>query len=193
MSVVPLDPYKVIQSHLFVRIDDNVSVLRFSDYRENFSINGENYLAVGNFLGVTASSSDLRATGNSMTITLSGVPNSSISDVLNRKIKGAAVRVYRVAFNATTGQALQIEGNPMGRFRGFVNNYTISEDYDVQNRSTTSTISFICASAVDVLSNKVSGRLTNPDSMRRFFPNDASMDRVPALQNTVFDFGVPKK
>lgn len=193
MSVVPLTPFLAIESHLFVRIDDNVSVLRFSDYRQNFSINGENYLAVGNFLGVTASSSDLRATGNSMTITLSGVPNSSISDVLNRKIKGAAVRVYRVAFNATTGQALDIEGNPMGRFRGFVNNYTISEDYDVQNRSTTSTISFICASAVDVLSNKVSGRLTNPDSMRRFFPNDASMDRVPALQNTVFDFGVPKK
>ena len=193
MSVVPLTPFLAIESHLFVRIDDNVSVLRFSDYRENFSINGENYLAVGNFLGVTASSSDLRATGNSMTITLSGVPNSSISDVLNRKIKGAAVRVYRVAFNVTTGQALDIEGNPMGRFRGFVNNYTISEDYDVQNRSTTSTISFICASAVDVLSNKVSGRLTNPDSMRRFFPNDASMDRVPALQNTVFDFGVPKK
>jgi hypothetical protein len=193
MSVVPLTPFLAIESHLFVRIDDNVSVLRFSDYRQNFSINGENYLAVGNFLGVTASSSDLRATGNSMTITLSGVPNSSISDVLNRKIKGAAVRVYRVAFNVTTGQALDIEGNPMGRFRGFVNNYTISEDYDVQNRSTTSTISFICASAVDVLSNKVSGRLTNPDSMRRFFPNDASMDRVPALQNTVFDFGVPKK
>jgi hypothetical protein len=193
MSVVPLTPFLAIESHLFVRIDDNVSVLRFSDYRQNFSINGENYLAVGNFLGVTASSSDLRATGNSMTITLSGVPNSSISDVLNRKIKGAAVRVYRVAFNVTTGQALDIEGNPMGRFRGFVNNYTISEDYDVQNRSTTSTISFICASAVDVLSNKVSGRLTNPDSMRRFFPSDASMDRVPALQNTVFDFGVPKK
>jgi len=193
MSVVPLTPFLAIESHLFVRIDDNVSVLRFSDYRQNFSINGENYLAVGNFLGVTASSSDLRATGNSMTITLSGVPNSSISDVLNRKIKGAAVRVYRVAFNVTTGQALDIEGNPMGRFRGFVNNYTISEDYDVQNRSTTSTISFICASAVDVLSNKVSGRLTNPDSMRRFFPSDASMDRVPALQNTTFDFGAPKK
>lgn len=193
MSVVPLTPFLAIESHLFVRIDDNVDVLRFSDFRDSFSINNESYLGLGNFLGVTASSSDLRATGNSVTITLSGVPNSSISDVLNRKIKGAAVRVFRVAFNATTGQALQIAGNPMGRFRGFVNNYAINEDYNIQDRSGTSTISFICASAVDVLSNKVSGRLTNPDSMRRFFPSDASMDRVPALQNTIFDFGVAKR
>jgi cell division protein FtsI/penicillin-binding protein 2 len=193
MSLVPLTPFLAIESHLFVRIDDDVDVLRFSDYRQSFSINGESYQGIGNFLGVTSSSSDLRATGNSVTITLSGVPNSSISDVLDRKIKGAAVRVFRVAFNASTGQALAITGNPMGRFRGFINNYAINEDYDIQDRSSTSTISFICASAVDVLSNKVSGRLTNPDSMRRFFPNDASMDRVPALQNTTFDFGAPKK
>jgi hypothetical protein len=77
------------------------------------------------------------------------------------------------------------------KYRGFVNNYSLQEDFDIVSRTSTNSIILICNSAVDVLQNKFTGRKTNPESQKKFFPNDVSMDRVPTLENATFDFGGP--
>ena len=102
------------------------------------------------------------------------------------------MRVYRGIFNASTGAFLSIAGNPLGRYRGFVNNYSLTEEWDNATRTSSNTLSLICASTVDVLQNKISGRKTNPESMKKFYPTDVSFDRVPNLENATFDFGAPK-
>lgn len=204
MALTPdLSSYDSIQSHLFVRIEVDEyrftpsgsytsQVLRFSDYASNFTINGEVYTGVGKLMGVTASSSELRVSGGEVTITLSGIPNTSIAEIVNSKIKGCPVRIYRALFDAATGNFLSITGNPAGRFRGFVNNYSLNEEWDNATRTATNTLVLTCATTVKVLENKVAGRQTNPQSQKRFYPNDLSMNRVPNLENATFDFGAPK-
>jgi len=196
--------YKSIQSNLFVRIKIDEwranstdayeeKILRFSDKNSSFVINGETYLGLGGFVSITSSESEIRASEAELTITLSGIPNSSILEILNSKIKSSEVTVYRGLFDAATGTLLNfIPVNPLGRYKGFVNNYSLQEDYDPATRTSTNTLVIVCASAVSILENKFAGRKTNPRSQKAFYPNDAAMDRVPALENSVFNFGVPK-
>ena len=182
---------KAIQSNLFVRIEISPSnILRFSDLVSSYTLNGEVYQGLGRLMDITSTTSDLRVSGNDVTVTVSGIPNTSISEILNTKIKGAEVKIYRALFYPDyTNTLIPIDGNPIGRFFGFVNNYQLAEDYDIETRTASNTIIMTCSSVVDVLDNKISGRKTNPASQKSFYPNDRGMDRVPTLVNSVFNFG----
>jgi len=143
---------------------------------------------VGALTGVSSTRSELRTSSNSVTVSLSGIPNSSIIEIINSKIKSSRVDIYRAYFDAQTNAQI---GDVQGRFKGFVNNYSLEEDFDINARTSTNTILLECASNIDVLGNKRTGRKTNPESQKKHFPNDLSMDRVPNLENTTFDFGNP--
>lgn len=200
--MIDLSSYPAIQSNLFVRIqideykayagaEYSAEVLRFSDLMVPYTINDEEYYGVGRLMGITSSSSELRSSSNGITITLSGIPSQRIFEIVNSKIKGCPIRVYRVLFDPTTGQKIEVSGNPMGRFRGFINNYALNEEFDVQTRTSSNTLTLVCSSAIDVLANKVGGRRTNPTSMKKLYPTDVSFDRVPNLENSTFNFGAP--
>ena len=200
--MINLTSYSAIQSNLCVRIDVPEyrttaggayapTVLRFSDSPTTKTINDEDYIGLGNLMSITGSTSELRVSGGELTISITGIPNTSIAEIVNSKIKGCSVRIYRIYSNATTGATLNITGNPSGRYRGFINNYSLIEEWDNETRTSVNTISLICASAVDVLQNKISGRRTNPESQKKFYPLDVSMDRVPNLENSTFNFGAP--
>ena len=198
--MINLDPYQSVRSALFVRIDVaeyrtssvgsyTSQVLAFSDHNATFAINGQNYTALGNLLGITPSSSEMRASSNTVTVTLSGIPNSSISEILYSKIKGSPVKIYRAFFSASSGAQI---GTTQGRYIGSVNNYSIEEEYDVGAREANNTLQIECLSNVDILSNKIAGRRTNPQSMKQFYSTDVSFDRVPNLKDASFNFGVPQ-
>lgn len=198
--MIDLTSYTKVQSNLFVRIDIpeyrttpsggySPEVLKISDLSYPYDLGGEIYTGLGRLLAVTSTNSELRVTGNEVTITLSGIPNSSIAEIVNSKIKGSGVKIYRVLFDGTNGSYLNISHNPVGRFNGYVNNYSLQEDYDIDARTSTNTLVLTCSSVVDVLGNKIAGRKTNPSSMKKFYPNDVSMDRVPSIENTTFNFG----
>jgi len=195
-----------VQSNLFIRIEIDEyrttptaaytqEVLRFSDLNENFVINSETYLGLGNFMNISSSRSEIRASGGELTIGIAGIPNSAIAEIVNSKIKGSPVRVYRALFDPISGNLLNLGSvsNPLGRYRGFVNNYSLTEEWNPDTRTSSNTITLVCSSSVDVLERKTTGRKTNPASMKKYFPNDVSFDRVPALENATFDFGVPKR
>jgi hypothetical protein len=97
-----------------------------------------------------------------------------------------------VVFDPVTGTQLAIDGNPAGRFFGIVSNYTLDEEYDIEGRSSSNTIAIECASTAEFLNNKVTGRKTNPKSMKSFYSSDVSMDRVPNLVGANFNFGAPQ-
>jgi hypothetical protein len=197
---INLSSYKTIQSNLFVRIQVDQyrttstggytqEILRFSDSLQTVTINAEQYLPLGRLMSIGDSRSELRVTGNELDIVLSGIPDTSLTEILYSKIKGSPVRIYRLLSDASTGVALNIPGNPAGRYRGFVNNYSLNEEYDTDTRTSSNTIVLNCASSIDVLTNKFAGRKTNPQSQKKFYPGDISMDRVPTLENATFDFG----
>jgi hypothetical protein len=168
------------------------TVLRFSDYNYPLVIDGNTYLGLGKFVGITPTTSELKSSTGQITVTISGIPNTAISEIINSRIKGSPIEVYRVIFDSQTRQVLSIEGNPAGRFFGYVSNYTLDEEYDIQTRTASNTIAMICASTQEFLENKVTGRKTNPTSQKSFYPGDASMNRVPSLVGASFNFGVPK-
>lgn len=188
-----LSSYNAIQTALFVKLDiDGTSSIRFSDYNQNFTISGELYQGLGQFVGITTSTSELKNSSGSITITISGIPDFNITGIMALGMKGSRVSIYRVFFNASSGTVLNIAGNPAGRFFGVVDNYTVDEEYNNDDRTSKSTIAFTCKSVVELLDNKISGRKTNPTSWRKFDVQDPSMDRVPNLVGANFDFGVPK-
>jgi hypothetical protein len=191
---IDLSTYSAVEAAMFCRIDvPDYDVLLFSNYNIPVSINGESYVNLGTLLGITDSTSDLRATSGTLTITISGIPNSSISEVLAQRFKGSKIQVWRVFFDANTKQILGIDGNPAGRFQGIVTNWSLAEDWTPGSPTTSNKIDFTCSSTVDVLSNKVAGRKTNSKDQKKYFPNDLSMDRVSIITKSNFNFGAVVK
>jgi hypothetical protein len=148
------------------------------------------YVANGNLLNVTAVTSDMKATQNDVTITLSGISNNYIADIIAAPIKGNPVEIRRAFFNADTGAMLAIAGNPILEFIGVVNNYAVDESWSQQNTQiVTSSISLICSSTMSVLMHKVAGRRTNQADQNYWFPGDNCFNRVAVIADQVFDFG----
>jgi hypothetical protein len=190
---IDLSSYSSIQTNLFVRLDiPGYEVLRFSDYHKAFTINSESYTGLGQLLAITNTVSDLRASPQEISITISGIPSDNIIDILTNKVKGSDVRVYRVFFNSTTGEFLNITGNPAGKFNGIVNNFDITDELDMGSSTGTIALTLTCSNVVELLNNKVTGRRTNPIDQKLYYPTDLSMDRVPALAKSNFNFGAPR-
>jgi hypothetical protein len=185
-----LTNYGEIQTALFCRIDvPDYDVLRFSNLNRSFTIDGEAYTALGQLLGVGSTSSEISAKGESVTVAVSGIPNSSIAEIDSIRLKGSSVQIYRAFFDPTTGQLLALDANPTGRFQGIVNNYSLEEDYPQTGGTATNTIQITCTNSVDLLDKKIAGRRTNPKDQKYFYPGDLSMDRVSVLANSNFNFG----
>jgi hypothetical protein len=189
-----LTAFAAVQSSLFVQLtvydDQGVDeVIRLSDYHKPITLLGENYTGLGQLLNLTESQSDIRITPYELSLSISGIPTENTSLVLNSRIKGSNIEIRRGIFNPTTGVLLNIAGNPAGRFFGIVNNYNISEEYPEVDKDSTSTVTLICSSNISVLQSKITGRATNPRVQKTLFPNDLSMDRVPAIANSNFNFG----
>lgn len=193
MAVLNLTSYKSIESNLFIKVTLPSSSLLFTDRLASTTINGDTYVGLGKLVSITGSSSELRSSTGELTIGISGIPNSMITDITNSNIKGSNISITRGLFNATTGAFLSaVTGNPINRFVGYVNNISLQEDYNVDTRTSTNTLLLICSSNVNVLDNKISGRKTNSVSHKKFYAGDLSMDRVTALENTYFNFGASK-
>lgn len=185
--------YRSIQTNLFIKIDiPGYQVLTFSDYHKAYTLNGQSYTGLGQLLAVSNSSSNLRASNQEMIMSISGIPSNNIPDILNHKIKGSKVSIYRAFFDPATGDFLNISGNPSGKFQGIINNYSIADDLEMGADTGTVTLTLTATSVVDMLNNKITGRRTNPTDEKVFFPNDLSMDRVPALIKSNFNFGAPQ-
>lgn len=196
MTVLDLTSYDAVQTNLFVKIEIpqyrttssggyTSQTLLISDRNTAYTVAGDSYIGLGKLLDITTSASEITPSDNEVTVNLSGIPNTSIAEIVNSKIKGSKVTIYRGIFNANTGAEIDIQG----RYRGFVNNYSLSEEYDVDTRSSSNNVLLICTSAVTVLANKIAGRKTNPESEKKFYPTDISMDRVPTLAEEYYNFG----
>jgi hypothetical protein len=187
-----LSTYDSLQTNLFVRLDiPGYQVLTFSDYHKNLTFGGTTYSGLGQLLSLSNTTNNLRATSEELSMSISGIPAGNITDILNNKVKGSSLKVYRAFFNSITGELLNIAGNPAGKFQGVVNNFDISDDLEMGSDTGTITLTLTATSVVDMLTKKVSGRRTNPIDQKALYPNDQSMDRVPSLAKSNFNFGSP--
>lgn len=184
---IDLSAYRSIQTNLFVKLDiPGYAVLTFSDYHKSKTIDGQSYVGLGQLLSVSNTEDNLRAAPNEITVSISGIPSTNISDILNNKVKGSRLEIYRGFFNPNTGEEFVPVGAPKGKFQGVVSNYEIADDLDIGSDTGTITLMLTVTSVVELLSNKIAGRRTAPTD----FPN-GEMNRVPALAKSNFNFGAP--
>lgn len=182
-----------VENYVYAGGTNGSEDLAFSNHVYDYDFGGFTFTALGNLMEVSSFRSELRATSNTLTVTVSGIPNSSLIEIDRSEIKGSPIRVWRAFFNQDGSLIADLDiDNPTLRFKGFVNNYALAEEWDVDARTATNTITFDCASNVDAFAAKKAGRQTNPHSEKSFFPLDLSMDRVPVLVGGNVNFGIPK-
>jgi hypothetical protein len=196
---INLTGYTNLRAATFVRIDIDqyrttssgsysTQILRFSDHNATLLIDSESYVPLGRLMGVSSTTSELRSSNNDIVISLGGVPDASLAEVVHSRIKGSSVKVYRAYF---TQAGTQI-GATQGRWLGNINNYNLDEEYDILTGNATNTIQFNCVSSIDMLQRKLAGLKTNPNSIKQYSATDTSFDRVPSLIGSQFDFGVQR-
>lgn len=197
--MIDLSSFSSVATALFVKIDIpdyTPGPLLFSNFDRPYTIGSDLYDSLGSLMSATTSANELRAVPGEITITVSGIPNSRLQEIVSTRIKGSEVTIYRGFFNAKTGADLPIPGNSgsniVTRFQGRVMSIAIQEDWDAAGRSSTITAQFNCASVVALLNNKVAGRKTNPVDWQALYPTDTSMSDVPQLANSNFNWGAPQ-
>lgn len=189
ISIPQVDNVPYVNNAEFVKMtvtneDNSTTVHTFSTSYKTEVIDGSTYLALGGLLFVGSQQRDLRVTSTDTTITLSGLTSDNIYLVMNTKIKGSTIEIWRGFYNEN-----YLLVNTVRRYSGVITSYTITEDRE--DITDNFTISVNCSSYKQILDNSVSGRKTNTTSWKEFNPTDVSMDKVAALDNTYFDFGNP--
>ena len=137
----------------------NVTTHTFSSAYRNETIDGDEYLALGGLLSVGSQNRDLRVTAGDTNISLSGVSGNNIQIVLDTKIRGSELEVWRGFYDDN-----DLLGDSYLRFTGVITNYSVQEERTDNNDNFIVTVS--ASSYKTVLSNRIAGRKTNEESWK---------------------------
>lgn len=176
-----------------IKTDTSGSIATFSSLVKPVVWNGITWTGIGPFLGISDFVDEIQASNSDLTISIGGLPDNPdpMATVLATNYKGTKVEIYRAFYNPST-EDLYTQGGTYGpflRFKGYVTNYSITEQVEPFSKERTNTITLNVASIHRILESKITGRRTNASDQARFYPNDKSMSRVSSLQNTTFNFG----
>jgi hypothetical protein len=193
-TTIPALSATSIKHCLLIDLTVNTTTYYISNAYSPIVFNGNTYTQLGNFMGMSEIQDDLKVTNNQIAIQLSGLPPDDgspnyMSVVLNSNIKGSKIQIYRAFFDTATGfyNATQV----YLRFSGYVSNYSLSENWDEDNKLTSNTVGIQCSSIHAIMEKKFTGRRTNDSDQQFWYPGDTGMYRVKTLADSQFDFGKP--
>lgn len=173
----------------FIRLTMPSNVYTFCNAAAPISVNGITFTNLGSLLQLSEIKRDIKANSSDLNISLTGVDGTNVAIILSSEIKGSRIEVWRGFLDADN----QIIETPTQqfflRYQGIVSNYSITEDWNEQARSRVATVGISCASFRTILENRVGGVRTTPKIWQAFYPGDNSMNRVPAIAGSYFDFG----
>jgi hypothetical protein len=141
------------------------------------------YTAMGGLVSISEHQRDLSATSYDTAITLVGVDQTQIGQVIDSGLKGAKVEIWRGFYN----DDYTLQGDLVKRYTGIITSFDIGEDRVEDTDAFT--LSLHCSSFKRVLENRIAGRHTNSASWKNVNSTDTSMDKIPALSNSKFNFG----
>lgn len=190
MTIVNLENTVSVQTNLFVKLDiPGQGLETFSDYHKDYAFNNTNFQGLGDLLNITDVVDNLRASPGEITVSISGIPESNISLILDTRIRGSKLEIFRGYFDSLTANPITEIPVPLAIFRGIVSNFEISDE--LEGSTGAITLLLTVSNFISLLSSKVNGRRTSPTDQDFFFPGDKSFDRVPALAKSNFNFGAP--
>jgi hypothetical protein len=171
-----------------------LTVYTFCNAPSPITVGGVTFTNLGALLSVGDVQRDIKATSDDMTIQLTGIDPTMVGIILSSDIKGSLVEVWRGFFDANNQIITTPTTQFFKRYQGIINNVSISENFDSEQRTRVATCSVSCSSMRRVLENRFSGVRTNQNNWQSLYPSlplDTSMNRVAEISNQYFDFGRP--
>jgi hypothetical protein len=177
----------------FIRVTTGSATYQFTTAPSDMTISAVDanpFDSVGVLMKVGEAQRDIKSTANETAVTLTGIDTSTLGWVLGQNVKGAKIEMWHGFFD--TNNALITAGGVGGLyqfFSGFVNSFSITEQWMEEARSFVGTISINASSVQLILQNRVAGRYTNNNSWQFFNSTDTSMNRVNFIETINYQFG----
>jgi hypothetical protein len=191
--ITPVDNTNNIRIADFVRITIPEETYRFATTASALTISAvdaQPFTALGQLVKISDATRDIKSTANETSITFVGLDTAFLGWVLGQTIKGSQVEMWHGFFD--TEGALITTGGSGGLyqfFNGYINSFSISEQWMEEVRSFVGTVTISASSIQLILQNRTAGRYTNNNSWTFFNPTDTSMDRVAFITNINYQFG----
>ena len=191
--IAPVDNTNNIRMADFIRITMPDATYRFATTPSALTVPAVDALpfdGLGVLVKIGEVQRDIKSTANETTATLVGLDTSVLGWVLGQQIKGAQIEMWHGFFD--TNGALITTGGSGGLyqyFNGFVNSFSISEQWMEEIRQFVGIVSISASSIQIILQNRTAGRYTNDNAWQFFNPGDTSMNRVAFIETINYFFG----
>jgi hypothetical protein len=191
--IAPVDNTNNIRYADFVRVTTPSATYRFATTPSALTIpevDSEPFNAVGTLIKCGDAQRDIKSTANETSFTLVGIDTAMLGWVLGQNVKGCQIEAWHGFFN-TEGELITTGGvgGLYQFFNGFINSFTISEQWMEEARSFVGVITVSASSIQVILQNRTAGRYTNNNAWQFFNTGDTSMDRVAFITNINYLFG----
>jgi hypothetical protein len=187
-TMTALDSSSIRQAE-FIRLTLPSNTYTFCNAASPITVNGITFTNLGSLLQLSDIKRDIKATSSDLSVSLTGVDGTNVAVVLGADIKGSRIEVWRGFLDSNNQIITTPTQQFFKRYQGIVSNYSITEDFNEQLRIRVATVGLSCASFRTILENRVGGVRTTPKIWQAYYPGDTSMNRVPAIAGSYFDFG----
>jgi hypothetical protein len=194
--IAPVVGTNVIRYADFVRLTTASATYRFATTPTAITVSAVDanaFTGLSQLVSIGSAQRDIKSTANETTVTLVGVDTANLAIVLGAGLKGSKVEMWHGFFDANG--ALITSGGTGGLyqfFTGFVNSFSISEQFSEDVRAYLGVITISASSIQLVLQNRTAGRYTNNNAWQTYSPTDTSMNRVNFITTINYAFGKTK-
>lgn len=189
--IAPIENTSNIRYADFVQVVTPSATYRFATTPTALNISGIGLFdGLGALIGIGEVQRDIKSTANQTSITLVGIDTALLGWVLGQEIKGSQITMWKGFFD-TDGNLLTSGGTGglYQYFYGYVNTFTISEQWMEDARMFVGTIAVSASSIQIILQNRTGGRFTNDASWKFYNSTDTSMNRVGFVSTIYYPFG----
>jgi len=173
----------------FIKLTMPSVVYTYCNAASAVTVDGMTFDNLGSLLQLGDIQRDIKATSDDLIVSLTGIDAQNVGIILSADIKGSIVEVWRGFLDADNQIITTPTQQFFKRYQGIVSSVSITENFNLELRQRIATCTIACSSMRQILMNRVAGVKTNPSSWKFLYPNDTSMDRVPVIASTYFDFG----
>lgn len=189
--IAPVQNTNNIRYAEFVQVVTPTATYRFATTPTALTVAGiGTFDGLGALVGIGEIQRDIKSTANQTSLTLVGIDTALLGWVLGQEIKGSQITMWKGFFdtdgNLITGGGT---GGLYQYFYGYVNNFTIGEQWMEEARMYVGTIAVSASSIQIILQNRIAGRFTNDQSWQFYNAGDTSMNRVGYVSTIYFPFG----
>jgi len=191
--ITPVDNTNVIRIADFIRVTTPTAVYRLATTPSELTIpavDSQPFESLSTLIKVNDVQRDIKSTANETSVTLVGIDTALLGWVLGQDIKGCLIEMWHGFFDENG--ALITTGGTGGLYKfftGYINSFSISEQWMEEVRMFVGTITVSASSIQIILQNRTAGRYTNNNAWQFFNPTDTSMNRVSFIETINYYFG----